>query len=467
MQEFRKGASAVENKMQAWLQSLRGKKLLVLGIGVSNRPLIRLLLDAGLDVTACDKTPRDHLDAGVLELEGLGAKLQVGENYLAGLSGDVVFRTPGMHPDIPALSALREQGAQVTSEMEAFFSVCPCRIIAVTGSDGKTTTTTLIAEILRQAGHTVHVGGNIGQPLLPMAETMRPDDFAVVELSSFQLMTMTRSADVAVVTNLAPNHLDMHKDMAEYVRAKENIYLHQSASGKLVVNLDNDITASFAPKAKGRVEFFSRRSPVEHGCALVDDTVYLDGNAVLTRADIRIPGLHNVENYMAAICATRDFAAPGDVLAVARSFGGVEHRIEFVRELHGVKYYNDSIASSPSRTMAGLHAFSQKVILIAGGYDKKIPFDVLGPEICDHVKALILCGATAEKIEMAVRSAPNYHGQLPIVTVSALQDAVSAAAAMAVSGDVVTLSPACAAFDQFKNFMVRGRVFKEIVLKME
>jgi len=457
----------VENKLQAWLRSLRGKKLLVLGIGVSNRPLIRLLLQAGLDVTACDRTPREKLDAEVLELEKLGAKLQVGDHYLEGLSGDVVFRTPGMHPDIPALSALRAQGAEITSEMEAFFAVCPCRIIAVTGSDGKTTTTTLIAEILRQAGRTVHVGGNIGQPLLPMTETMKPDDFAVVELSSFQLMTMTRSADVAVVTNLAPNHLDMHRDMAEYVRAKENVYLHQSASGKLVVNLDNDITASFAPRAKGRVEYFSRRSPVEHGCSLVEDTVFLDGKAVLTRADIRIPGLHNVENYMAAICATRDFVSPEDVRAVARSFAGVEHRIEFVRELRGVKYYNDSIASSPSRTMAGLHAFTQKVILIAGGYDKKIPFDVLGPEICDHVKALILCGATAEKIEAAVRSAPNFHGQLPIVTVSSLRDAVYAAAAQGEEGDVVTLSPACAAFDQFKNFMVRGKAFKEIVLEME
>ena len=457
----------MENKLQSWISSLAGKKLLVLGIGVSNRPLIRLLLAAGLDVTACDRTPREKLDAEVLELEALGACLRVGEDYLENLSGDVVFRTPGMHPDIPALSALRAQGAEITSEMEAFFAVCPCRIIAVTGSDGKTTTTTLIAEILKQAGHTVHVGGNIGQPLLPMAEAMKPDDFAVVELSSFQLMTMNTSADVAVVTNLAPNHLDMHRDMAEYVRAKKNVYLHQSAGGKLVVNWDNDITRSFAPKARGRVEYFSRCSTVEHGCTLVGDTVYLDGKAVLTREDIRIPGLHNVENYMAAICATRDFVSAEDVRTVARVFGGVEHRIEFVRELRGVRYYNDSIASSPSRTMAGLHAFDRKVILIAGGYDKKIPFDALGPEICDHVKALILCGATAEKIEHAVRTAPAFTEQLPIVTVSCLADAVAAAAKHAELGDIVTLSPACAAFDQFKNFMVRGRAFKEIVMGLE
>ncbi len=457
----------MKNKLQAWLESLRGKKILVLGIGVSNRPLVRLLLQAGLDVTACDKTPRESLDDEVLELEELGAKLRVGEKYLQELTGDVVFRTPGMHPGIPALSALREQGAEITSEMEAFFEVCPCKIIAVTGSDGKTTTTTLISEILKQAGHNVHVGGNIGQPLLPMTDAMKPEDFAVVELSSFQLMTMTRSAHVAVVTNLAPNHLDMHRDMAEYVCAKENIYLHQSTADKLVVNLDNEITSGFAARAAGRVEKFSRLSRPEQGCFLDGDTVYLDGEAVLTRADIRIPGLHNVENYMAAICATRDFVSPEDVLAVARTFGGVEHRIEFVRELRGVRYYNDSIASSPSRTMAGLHAFDQKVILIAGGYDKKIPFDVLGPEICDHVKALILCGATAEKIETAVKAAPNYAQRLPVVTVSTLSEAVHAAASIAEPGDVVTLSPACAAFDQFKNFMVRGKAFKELVLGLE
>lgn len=456
----------MKNKLETYLDSLQGKRILVLGIGVSNRPLINLLLDHGLDVTACDKTPREKLDEEVLLLEHRGAKLKVGETYLEGLSGDIVFRTPGMRPDVPALLKLLEEGAILTSEMEAFFAVCPCRIIAVTGSDGKTTTTTLISEILKHAGYRVWLGGNIGQPLLAQAGEMTEQDFAVVELSSFQLMTMQASANVAVVTNLAPNHLDMHKDMDEYVAAKENVYLHQMAGDKLVVNLDNDITDSFASKAKGRVEKFSREMQVEAGCWLDGDTVYRNGKPILTRGDIQIPGLHNVENYMAAACATADFATDEDVLAVARTFGGVEHRIELVRNYKGIRIYNDSIASSPSRTTAGLHAFDEKVILIAGGYDKKIPFDGLGEEICSHVKTLVLCGATAEKIRAAVEQAACEE-KPAIISVSNMDEAVKAAVSAAASGDVVTLSPACAAFDQFKNFMERGKYFKKIVLELE
>ena len=248
--------------VNAYFDTLTGKRVAVLGIGVSNRPLIRMLLARGIETLACDKTPRDALDPEVLELEQLGAKLHVGPDYLDGITADVVFRTPGMHPDIPALRQLRKAGASITSEMEVFFEVCPCKIIAVTGSDGKTTTTTLIAEILKHAGRRVWLGGNIGTPLLPVAEKMEPDDIAVVELSSFQLMGMTRSADVAVVTNLAPNHLDVHKDMAEYIAAKQNVYLHQSRTGKLVVNMDNAITDSFAESAPGTVEKFSDRKSV-------------------------------------------------------------------------------------------------------------------------------------------------------------------------------------------------------------
>lgn len=451
-----------------YFEALRGKRVLVLGIGVSNRPLVRLLLSYGIDVTACDKTPRAQLDREVLDLEQAGAKLKVGPDYLEGLQADVVFRTPGMHPDVPALQGLRAQGAVVTSEMEAFFTVCPCRIIGVTGSDGKTTTTTLIAEILKHAGKTVWLGGNIGQPLLPRAKEMGPEDFAVVELSSFQLMNMTQSPQVAVITNLAPNHLDVHKDMAEYIRAKENLYLHQDHRGKVVLNRDNAITASFAPKANGSVAWFSRQERPERGAYLLGDTVYHNGTPVMTRSDILIPGLHNVENYMAALCAVEDYASDEDVRAVARTFGGVEHRIELVRTLRGVRYYNDSIASSPSRTIAGLRSFDRKVVLIAGGYDKHIPFEVLGPEVVTHVKRLLLCGATAEKIRQAVINAPGYaEGRPEIQVFSTLRDAVLDAQAHAVEGDIVTLSPACAAFDQFKNFMVRGEFYKKTVMELE
>lgn len=451
-----------------YFAALTGKRVAVLGIGVSNRPLIRMLLARGVQVCACDKTPREQLDEEVLELERQGAMLHVGENYLDGLRADVVFRTPGMHPDIPALRLLREQGAVVTSEMEAFFEVCPCKIIAVTGSDGKTTTTTLIAKILEQAGRRVWLGGNIGSPLLPQAGQMQPDDIAVVELSSFQLMDMKRSAQIAVVTNLAPNHLDVHKDMAEYIAAKQNVYLYQDKTGKLVVNMDNAITNGFAATARGRVEKFSRLARPENGVYLSDGAIFRNGVKIMDAADIRIPGVHNIENYMAAACAVEGLASDADICAVARSFGGVEHRIELVRELRGVRYYNDSIASSPTRTIAGLHAFSQKVILIAGGYDKHIPFDVLGPEICAHVKTLILCGATAEKIRAAVVDAPEYApGGPEILQAQTLDEAVLLAQASAQPGDVVTLSPACAAFDQFKNFMVRGQTFKTLVHELK
>ena len=458
----------MNDRVDAYFERLRGKRAVVLGIGVSNRPLIRMLLEYGAEVTACDKTPREKLDEEVLALERLGARLHVGDDYLEGLEADVVFRTPGMRPDLPQIRRLTEGGAQLTSEMEAFFDVCPCTRIAVTGSDGKTTTTTLIAKILEHAGKKVWIGGNIGQPLLPLAKEMSPEDFAVVELSSFQLMTMTSSAEVAVVTNLAPNHLDVHKSMEEYIAAKENVYLHQSPSGKLVVNMDNAITHSFVGKAKGRVEEFSRLGIPENGVYLQDGTIYRNGKKIMDAADIRIPGVHNIENYMAAACAVEGFASDADIDAVARSFGGVEHRIELVRELDGVRYYNDSIASSPTRTIAGLHSFDRRVILIAGGYDKHIPFDALGPEICAHVRLLILCGATADKIRAAVEGAPEYaNGQPEIVTVQSLGDAVELAHMRAQRGDIVTLSPACAAFDQFKNFMVRGESYRRMVAALK
>ena len=454
----------MNERVQAYFDALRGRRIAVLGIGVSNRPLIRMLLARGLDVTACDKREREALDDEVLQLERDGAVLHLGAGYLDGLDADVIFRTPGMRPDLPQLSALTQKGAVLTSEMEAFFAVCPCKIIAVTGSDGKTTTTTLIAEILKHAGKTVWVGGNIGAPLLPQAERMQPDDIAVVELSSFQLMTMTQSADVAVVTNVAPNHLDVHRDMAEYVAAKQNVYLHQSRTGTVVLNMDNDLTRSFAHGAPGRVRMFSRLGVPEHGVYLQDGVIYRDGKKIMDASDIRVPGVHNIENYMAAACAVEGLASDADIDAVARSFAGVEHRIELVRELHGVRYYNDSIASSPSRTIAGLRSFPQKVILIAGGYDKHIPFDTLGGEVCTHVKTLVLCGATSDKIRAAVTGAANYApGQPEILQAEDLQQAVQLAQAAAAPGDVVTLSPACAAFDQFQNFMVRGARFKELV----
>ena len=449
---------------EQYFTALKDKKIAVLGLGVSNRPLVRLLLEFGCDVTGCDRTPREKLDAEVLELEKLGCALRVGEDYLTGVEADILFRTPGMHPGNPAIEALRSRGAQVTSEMEVFFEVCPCQLIAVTGSDGKTTTTTLISEMLKAEGKTVWLGGNIGTPLLPLVREMKETDFAVVELSSFQLMDMTRSPHIAVVTNLAPNHLDVHKDMDEYVDAKKNIFRYQGAGDRLILNADNAITAGFA--GNGETRFFSRKEKTN--CIWEENgVIYRRGEAVLESKQILIPGTHNIENYMAAIAAVEGLVADETIRKVAETFGGVEHRIELVRVKDGVKFYNDSIASSPSRTIAGLRSFQEKVILIAGGYDKHIPYDVLGPEICAHVKKLFLGGATGPKIQAAVENCPEYcPEELPIVDCGGFEAAVRAAAAAAEAGDIVLMSPASAAFDQFKNFMVRGEFYKKLVREL-
>ena len=456
--------------IQEYLTTLRGKTAAVLVIGVSNTPLIELLCRSGVQVVACDKKSREALGERAAQLEELGARLCLGEHYLDDLRADVIFRTPGMRPDVPALLEAKARGSVVTSEMEIFFEVCPCTIIGVTGSDGKTTTTSIIAEMLRAAGKTVYLGGNIGHPLLCDAERMQPSDFAVVELSSFQLLDMKRSPHIAVLTNLAPNHLDVHKDMAEYIAAKENIYLHQREDDIAIFNEDNDITRELSNRGIARTRRFSRREEVADGAFLRGDEIVLrrDGReeAVMRLTDIRLPGMHNVENYLAAVTAL-DGLVPYEVMKeTARTFAGVEHRIEPVRMLRGVQWYNDSIATSPTRAIAGLNAFDKKVILIAGGYDKHIPFAPLAPEVVQHVKLLILCGATANAIEKAVRDCPDYQGSPEIVRCESLEDCVQTAYERAVSGDIVTLSPACAAFDRFANFMERGKAFKKLVIAL-
>ena len=456
--------------IQEYLAGLRGKTVAVIGIGVSNTPLIKMLLRSGIRVTACDKKRREEFGGLAEELESLGAELRLGPDYLRGLDQDVIFRTPGLRPDVSELLLAQAKGSVVTSEMEVFFQVCPCHTIAVTGSDGKTTTTTIIAELLKKAGYHTFVGGNIGKPLLPDVDGMVPEDYAVLELSSFQLMTMDQSPEIAVVTNLAPNHLDVHKSMAEYIAAKENIVTPQGPEGKAVFNYDNAITREFSESAPGQAVLFSRRQELNQGVYVKDGAIWVSNRegsrAVLPLADILLPGEHNAENYMAAIAAV-DGLVPVEVIpAFAAHFAGVEHRIELVRTLDGVRYYNDSIASSPSRTIAGLRSFREKVILIAGGYDKHIPFDALGPEVVEHVKYLVLTGDTADKIAEAVRTCPDYHGTPLISKYEDFDAAVMAAHSMAQPGDVVLLSPACASFDHFKNFAQRGEAFKKIIYEL-
>lgn len=459
----------MKQNLDGYLNKLKNKTVAVLGIGVSNTPLIYLLLGAGISVVACDKKNRDMIGPIADELEQNGVELRLGADYLEDLECDVIFRTPGMRPDLPQLKRAEASGARLTSEMEVFFEICPCQIIGVTGSDGKTTTTTIISEILKAAGLTVHLGGNIGEPLLSRASKMRPEDVAVVELSSFQLMTMSISPNISVVTNITPNHLDTHKSMEEYIDAKRNIYLHQKDGDRLVVNACNEITAGFHPNEGVELIQFSLKEPVEKGIYFDNGTIYIKNEAgpqaIINREQIKLPGIHNVDNYMAAFAATIDMVPPDFWIKVAREFAGVEHRIELVRELDGVRYYNDSIASSPTRTIAGLRSFDRKVILIAGGYDKKIPFDTLGREINKRASCLILCGDTARKIWISVEGDKNYSG-LKIYECNNMTQCVAVARRESKPGDIVILSPACASFDRYPNFVERGRAFKTAVMNL-
>ena len=450
------------NKLDEFKYNVAGKNITVIGIGISNLPLIKYLVSLGANVTACDR--RSAEGENYTELEKLGVKFNLGDGYLNNLSGDMIFKTPGMRYDVPELLKAKENGSIVTSEMEVFFEVCPSHIIAVTGSDGKTTTTTLIHKMMTDAGYKTWLGGNIGNPLLTDTEKMKENDWVILELSSFQLHTMRKSPEIAVITNISPNHLDMHKDYKEYIDAKKNIMLYQNEGDTLIVNADNQVTADIGKSANGAVKYFSRNGMAD---------VYLDGNIIkrgiveiLNIKDIKIPGMHNVENYMAAIAAVSGLVSKEVIVNVAKTFGGVEHRIELVRTLDGVKYYNSSIDSSPNRTINTLRVFPNKVIMIAGGKDKGIPYDEIGPALAEHVKVLILIGATSDKIQEALDAEINKTGNgkdIEVIRATSYEDAVNTARSKAHDGDVVLLSPASTSFDMFRNFEERGNLFKKIV----
>lgn len=444
---------------------INGKKVAVVGIGVSNIPLINFLVKLGANVTGFDIKSEEALGDIAVDFKKKGVKLQLGEGYLDNLTGyEVIFKTPSMRIDCDALVRAKQEGAYITSEMEEFVRYCKGKIYAITGSDGKTTTTTIVSKLLEAEGYKTWVGGNIGTPLFSNIEEIEENHMVVLELSSFQLMTMNLPVDVAIVTNLAPNHLDMHKDMQEYIDSKKNIFLYQDSNNVLVLNRENDITYGFEKEAKAKVREFSSMRVLESGAYFNDGILYLEGNEVCKKEDIVIKGMHNVENYLAAFIATKDDVKIETMKKVAESFSGVEHRCELVREVDGVKYYNDSIASSPTRTLAGLFAFERKVILIAGGYDKHIPFEPLAEEGYDFIKELILLGDTKYLIKEAFEKLKlEKNINIPIVMVESLEEAVSKAKEIASEGDIVTLSPACASFDMFPNFAVRGNKFKEIV----
>lgn len=456
----------------------------VCGVGISNLPLIDFLLQREIAVVARDRQTREQKgEALCASLEAKGVRLVLGDQYLSGIDEAVIFRTPGLRPDHPSLLEATERGAILTSEMELFFELTPARIIAVTGSDGKTTTTTLTykfieAELARSGGGRVFVGGNIGEPLLPRVEEMTEKDFAVVELSSFQLMTMKRSPHRAAVTNLSPNHLDWHLGMEEYGEAKTNVYRH--GAEWLTVNSESEPTRKMGVEASCPVLFFtaskssyeevvpSERRGESHAIFERDGQVILSDGAhervMLETKDIILPGRHNVENYMAAISNTLGFVSREVYAEVASSFPGVEHRLELVRELDGVKYYNSSIDSSPTRTAAALSALAVKPVVICGGYDKNIPFAPLAEALCRRSAGVVLTGATADKIYAALEACEEFDPQdLQVRRVPDFKEAVLAAGEMAERGGAVLLSPACASFDRFKNFMERGAFFKSIV----
>lgn len=475
----------VASEFDKTLARARSDGATVCGVGISNLPLIDFLLEHGISVTARDRKSREKIGEELADgLVRKGVRLILGDNYLAGINEGVIFRTPGLRPDVAELVAAERGGAVMTSEMELFFELTPASVIGITGSDGKTTTTTLTYKFMEKQlgrdgrGH-VYVGGNIGEPLLPRVESMTSDDWAVVELSSFQLMTMKRSPVRAAITNITPNHLDWHISMDEYAAAKTNIYTHGAKC--LTVNADNDTTRELGRLVPNGVEvtFFSSRKhryedivpPEKQGSPAIFEAdgfiVRSCGEAcerILSTSDILLPGRHNVENYMAAIANTYGLVSYNAYSDIAKTFRGVEHRLELVRELDGVKYYNSSIDSSPTRTAAALSALAVKPVVICGGYDKHIPFAPLAEALCAGAAGVVLTGDTACKIAAALEECPAFSAEaLPIKMVDDFHEAVLTARHMASPGGIVLLSPACASFDRFKNFAQRGQVFKDIV----
>lgn len=462
----------------------RGKSVSLLGAGVSNMPLAGVVTASAAKLTVRDKKSPEELGENAVKLRELGAELITGEDYLKNIDEDLVFRSPGIRPDLPELAAAVERGSKLTSEMEMFLSLEPCPVYAVTGSDGKTTTTT-ITSLLLEAGvgkDHVFLGGNIGEPLLHRYSRINEDDVVAVELSSFQLMTVDAPVEVAAITNMSPNHLNWHVDMDEYVWAKKRLL---SRCGRAVLNYDNDLTREAAfemRKTATPVTFFSL-SPIPDGVLRgIDSAVWLDGDViysnfpgegvreVMTRRDIRLPGLHNTANFMTAAAITHGKVSYDAVREIARTFGGVEHRLEFVRELDGVTYINGSIDSSPTRTAAALSALADRpVVLIVGGSDKNLDYGPFADTVFSStVHTLVLTGATMEKVYAAVTNAPGYADAaakgMKIIKNPSFDGAVMDARSAAKAGDTVILSPAAASFDAFPNFMVRGRHFKDLVM---
>ncbi|KAF0194601.1 MAG: UDP-N-acetylmuramoylalanine--D-glutamate ligase [Bacillota bacterium] len=457
--------------MPITLESLKGKKAAVMGIGLrSGVPLVKFLLRHGAAVTAFDKKTAEHLDDVFKALKGLNVEFILGGDYLTKLHGfDLLFKTPIMRPDLPELQDAILEGAVLTSEIELVFDLAAAPITGITGSDGKTTTTSLVNAILTHSGRRTYLGGNIGQSLIEQVEHIPVDASVVLELSSFQLMPMQQSPHVSVITNLSPNHLDVHTSYQEYVHAKANIWRYQSAGDYIILNFDDELTKAMATRVPSQAVFFSRRSEVPVGVFLQADSLIARYNGkdevICSVNELHLRGVHNWENVAAAAAACLvQGVSVKEIAEAVVSFTTVEHRLEFVREKDGVKYYNDSIASSPTRTIAGLQAVGGDLVLIAGGSDKNTPFDELALEIVDRVRAVALIGKTADKIALAIENAEKQRNQIVNKCyLPTLEAAVNWCREQSKSGSSVMLSPACASFDMFRDFEDRGNQYKAIV----
>lgn len=460
-------------KLEEFNNYLRNRKVAIIGLGVSNIPLLDYMNDKGARVTVFDDRTIDKIPTEALEkIRKYEINSYFGEKSLENLKGfDIIFRSPSCMPTLPELQQEVERGAILTSEIEMVLQMSPSTVIGVTGSDGKTTTTTLIYEIIKAKGYKCFLGGNIGTPLFTKIEEMMPEDVVVLEMSSFQLMEMEISPQISVITNISPNHLNIHKDYEEYISAKKNIFKYQDEEGIVVLNYDNDITREASKEANGRVRFFSSKEKLADG-VILDNGIIKEckdrvRRHILDTKNIRLRGNHNYENACAAIAATAGLVDIDTQISVISDFEGVEHRLELVKEIDGIKWYNDSIGTSPTRTIAGLYSFDEEIILIAGGYDKHLDYTPIAKPILEKVKTLILMGQTADKIFYAVKEEEeNQNKKIDIYVCESLEDTINTAHKVAKKGQIVLFSPASASFDLFKNFEERGRKFKELVNKI-
>ena len=457
-------------KLEEFNQYIQFRKIAIIGLGVSNIPLIDYLYNKKARVTVFDDRNIEEIPKEIMDkITNYNFEFSFGPNSLEKLKGfDMILRSPSCLPTKPELVKEAERGAIVTSEIELLMKMCPGKIIGVTGSDGKTTTTSMIYAILKKAGLNAYLGGNIGVPLFTKLEEMKPQDIIVLELSSFQLMGMEVSPDISVITNITPNHLNIHKDYEEYIDSKKNIYRFQDENGIVVLNYDNEITRKCANEVKGKVIFFSSTEKLENGF-IVDENVIKKcedkvRTHILDTKDLILRGKHNYQNVCTALAATNSLVDINIAIKAVKNFKPVEHRIEFIREIDNVKWYNDSASSSPSRTLSGLNAFDEDIILIAGGYDKNLDYTPLAKTIVEKVKTLILIGQTAGKIFDAVKKElENQNKKLDIYMCDTLENTIEIAKKSAKPGQVVLFSPASASFDMFKNFADRGNKFKNLV----